>query len=119
MPNRIVSYLPAVAVGLFIIAIAFSTNRTLAADDCLAQPNRQPASGGHWYYRSDPVSDRKCWHLVEQTTTPQTEAPDTQQPSPNPTFQQSRQSPGPPSVEQAGGQPAPLPNQAERGAFEE
>jgi hypothetical protein len=84
MPKRVILSVPAVSAGLLATVIALSTDcTTLAADDCLAQPNRPPAQGGHWYYRVDRINNRKCWYLVEPgTRMPQAEAPEPQ-PSPD------------------------------------
>jgi hypothetical protein len=85
MSKRVTSRV--VSVGLFATVIMLSTNyatATLAADDCLAGPNRPPAAGGHWYYRLDHVNNRKCWYLVEpEARTPTAEAAEPQ-PSPDP-----------------------------------
>jgi hypothetical protein len=35
-----------------------------AADDCLSSPNRGTPAGGHWRYRLDRQSQRKCWYLA-------------------------------------------------------
>jgi hypothetical protein len=84
MPRRVVSYAAAVAVGL-CTAIALSTNWVLASGACVAQPNRQLAEGGHWYYRVDRINHRKCWYLAGPTTRmSQTEAPEAR-PSPEAT----------------------------------
>jgi hypothetical protein len=37
-----------------------------AADDCLSEPNRETSAGGHWHYRSDRQSHRKCWYLADE-----------------------------------------------------
>jgi hypothetical protein len=64
MSKRFISWV--LSVGLLATAIMLGTNGVaLAADDCLAGPNRAPAPGGHWYYHLDRASDRKCWYLVE------------------------------------------------------
>jgi hypothetical protein len=78
MPKRVISCVP---IGLFVTVIMLGTNSaTLAADDCLAGPNRPPAQGGHWYYRLDRANNRKCWYLVEPgAQTPIAEAPELQQ----------------------------------------
>jgi len=77
MPTRFIARVLAVAAGLFATATALGPGSSLAAGDCFAQPNRQPAAGGHWYYRSDRINNRKCWYLVAPaTTTPQPEAPE-------------------------------------------
>jgi hypothetical protein len=90
MSNCVISFAPAVAAGLFSTVIAFSPNMVLAADDCIEQPNRQPAPGEHWSYRTDRVNNRKCWHLTEPAPmTPQAEAPEAQS-SPGPSSQPSQ-----------------------------
>ena len=66
MSKCVISCVPAVSAGLFVAVIVLGANRTaVAADDCLAGPDRPPAAGGHWYYHLDHASDRKCWYLVE------------------------------------------------------
>jgi len=73
MPRRVISYAPVLALALGLcVAIAFKTKQTLAAGDCLVQPNREQAEIGHWYYRADRLNHRKCWYLVEPRT-PQAE----------------------------------------------
>ena len=34
-----------------------------AEDTCLPAPNERAPHGSHWYYRTDPSSQNKCWHL--------------------------------------------------------
>jgi hypothetical protein len=88
MRKRVISYVQALAAGLCTV-IAFSTNGALAAGDCVVHPNRQPAQDGHWYYRVDRVSYRKCWYLVEpRTSIPQAE-PTAARPSPDSALQQT------------------------------
>jgi hypothetical protein len=74
-----------ISVGVLAATIMLGTNLlgaslpTLAADDCLAAPNRAPGPGGHWYFHLDRVSDRKCWYLVEPPPqTPIAQAPQLQ-----------------------------------------
>ena len=89
MSSKLVtSCVRAISAGLLATVIMLSTNyTTLAADDCLAGPNRPPAQGGHWYYRLDHVNNRKCWYLAEPgSQTPTAEAPESQ-PSPEATPQ--------------------------------
>jgi hypothetical protein len=86
MPKRFIAYVPAVAAGLCTV-MAFSTNWALAAGKCVGQPNHQSAQDGHWHYRVDRVSHRKCWYLVElRTRMPQAEAPEAR-PAPDATSQ--------------------------------
>lgn len=33
------------------------------AVECLAQPNRTPTEGEHWYFRTNHQTDQKCWYL--------------------------------------------------------
>jgi hypothetical protein len=66
MPKRVLSCVPTVFAALLAAAAVLGTDHaTLAADDCLAGPNRPPAPGGHWYFHLDRANDRKCWYLVE------------------------------------------------------
>jgi hypothetical protein len=78
-------YVAVVAAGLLAAATPFSISSAFATDDCLAQPDRQTAPGEHWYYRSDPANNRKCWHVGESATKLQ-EAPVT--PTSNPALVQ-------------------------------
>jgi hypothetical protein len=57
-------------VGLFAAAFGLDPSRSLAAPDCIAQP-AVPANGGHWHYRLDRASNRKCWYLLEPAANPQ------------------------------------------------
>jgi hypothetical protein len=34
-----------------------------AEESCLLTPNAPAPQGAHWYYRTDPSSQNKCWHL--------------------------------------------------------
>jgi hypothetical protein len=81
MSKRVISCVNAVAVGLLATLVMPGTNRAaLAADDCLAGPDRPPAAGGHWYYRLDHAAIRKCWYLVG----PAARAPAAEVPAPPP-----------------------------------
>jgi hypothetical protein len=71
-----------VAVLLVTLAIESSSIVSVRAEEnCLAAPNGRPPQGSHWYYRTDPVKQSKCWHLrtdgeANQTPTAQ-EKPET------------------------------------------
>ena len=77
MAKRVIFCIPAVAGAVFTIAIEIGAMKwALAANVCIEEPNRQAAPGGHWFFRTDSVNNRKCWHLVEpQSSLPQAEAP--------------------------------------------
>ena len=50
---------------------SLNTRPVLAEDNCLSAPNARAPQGSHWYYRTDPVKQSKCWYL-------RTEGPATQ-----------------------------------------
>jgi len=97
-----------VAAGLLAAAIPFSISRAFANDDCLAQPNRQTVPGEHWYYRSDPANNRKCWHVGDSGTKPQVVSV---APTSYPALPQVQEAPTPP--EQPNEQSEPPQNQTE------
>jgi hypothetical protein len=41
------------------------------AVDCLAAPDSPAPPNSHWYYRTDRVQQRKCWHLQTENGPPQ------------------------------------------------
>ena len=46
----------AVALMIFLSDVA-------GASDCFAAPDRTPAEGERWYYRTNRETNQKCWHL--------------------------------------------------------
>jgi tetrahydromethanopterin S-methyltransferase subunit G len=55
---------PVVAVLLVALGDGGSSvGSARAAENCLAAPNAQAPQGSHWYYRTDPVKQNKCWYL--------------------------------------------------------
>jgi len=48
---------------LLVLAGAHSIGAAIAQEDCLAVPNAAVAPGSHWFYRTDPVTQKKCWHI--------------------------------------------------------
>jgi hypothetical protein len=87
MRRRFISSTLAGAAGLAAGLIALGPYSVLASTECLAQPNDQAVAAGHWYYRLDRISDRKCWHYVEPapTTPPTVPASVSANSSPQPT----------------------------------
>jgi hypothetical protein len=77
MSKRVNSCAKAASAGLLATLVMLGTNpAVIAADDCLAGPDRPPAPGGHWYYRLDHAANRKCWYLVGPAArTPAAEVP--------------------------------------------
>jgi hypothetical protein len=62
MRQRIIPFIP-IAFGLFLAVggLTVLNNGAGAADDCLEKPDYQ--QGGHWRYRTDRSTNRKCWYL--------------------------------------------------------
>jgi hypothetical protein len=50
------------AFSVSVLALSVRPNIALAVD-CLVAPNFAPPPNGHWYYGTDRVQQRKCWHL--------------------------------------------------------
>ena len=67
---------------------------TAFAVDCLTAPNSPAPPNGHWYYRTDRMQERKCWHL--QTDNGQSEQG---------VVQTAREAPAKPSQSVAAGGP--------------
>ena len=54
------------AVTVLLVALGdggSSAGSARAAENCLVAPNAQAPHGSHWYYRTDPVKQSKCWYL--------------------------------------------------------
>jgi hypothetical protein len=45
------------------VALMIFLNDAAGASDCLAAPNRTPAEGERWYYRTNRETNQKCWYL--------------------------------------------------------
>lgn len=71
MPHQIRATLRAVSAACLVgpVLIILSTAAARAADDCIAAPNSQPPQGQHWWYRTDRVTQRKCWFLGPRDVT--------------------------------------------------
>ena len=62
----------AIVVALFAsgASIGVPTNNA-RADDCLTVPKFSEPGSGHWYYRTDRATQRKCWYLrADQSSQP-------------------------------------------------
>ena len=68
MPNRTRTVASAVVAACLAnaisIAVTFSTAN--AGDDCRSAPKGAAADGGHWYYRTDHKTNRKCWYVADE-----------------------------------------------------
>jgi hypothetical protein len=56
---------------LTVLLLVNGLGQAGAEDKCLPEPNARAPKGSHWYYRTDPTSHNKCWHLREQGPTGQ------------------------------------------------
>jgi hypothetical protein len=57
-----------VLASLLAASIVDGTVRAAGADTCLEKPNLQATEGGHWYYRVDRPTHRKCWYQAGSGT---------------------------------------------------
>jgi hypothetical protein len=53
-----------VLAGTGLMSAGYAPAR--AAADCLSGPNHEKSAGGHWHYRFDRQSRRKCWYLADE-----------------------------------------------------
>jgi hypothetical protein len=69
MPKQIGSLvLAAVPVAAFaaLVVIILAAGPAQAAADCVPAPGLQAPQGGHWYYRTDRATGRKCWYVSSE-----------------------------------------------------
>jgi hypothetical protein len=67
---RVLLCVPAISAGMLVAALALEANTAVAAIECITEPNREPPEGGHWNYRVDRATNRRCWFLAKLTTAP-------------------------------------------------
>lgn len=69
---------PIALLGVFLVSTAGAglTTQAAYAKECLTAPKAQTPKGGHWYYRTDRVLNRKCWYLrvADQPAQPKADA---------------------------------------------
>lgn len=56
--------LPAVAILASSVILPLAAPNSAIAESCLTAPKGAAPGGGHWYYRLERPSMRKCWRLV-------------------------------------------------------
>ena len=63
--------LTAAAIGLIaaILALSAAAPQAALAADCVARPSLQAGEAGHWRYRLDRLSHRKCWYVQAEPST--------------------------------------------------
>ena len=103
MPERRLMLASAIFTIALISALFGQSARSLRAEEeCTPKPNSPAPQGQHWYYRTDPISYRQCWHLGPeglpvQTNASQAEkqlAPDPVAQTATPTYAQQRETTG-------------------------
>jgi hypothetical protein len=67
MSCKTAKFVSAIFAGLFACApfVTASHGAPAEADKCLSGPKGAPPAGGHWYYRVDRATKRKCWYVGE------------------------------------------------------
>ncbi|WP_454629071.1 hypothetical protein [Bradyrhizobium cenepequi] len=70
-----------------------SADSSKTADNCLSAPKGPTPAGGHWYYRLDRSSKRKCWYVREENNKA-AKAASAQQESPPPAETSTPPQPG-------------------------
>ena len=60
-----------IVAALFALGASIGMPTDARADDCLIAPKTSAPEGGHWYYRTDRPTQRKCWYLrADQSSQP-------------------------------------------------
>jgi hypothetical protein len=63
----------AIVAALFASVASIEVPTNARADDCLIAPKTSAPESGHWYYRMDRATQRKCWYLrADQSSQPPT-----------------------------------------------
>lgn len=57
---------------VMIAGTGFGSRPALAQEPCLTAPNAPASAGSHWYYHTDPSTQRRCWYMRprDQATEP-------------------------------------------------
>jgi hypothetical protein len=85
MSERIRRPIGSVAVVSALLVSTFGASPragTADAADCLAAPSSSVPQNGHWYYRTDRRTQRKCWYLRASNDSPPQEVLKTAQAAP-------------------------------------
>ncbi len=65
MSQRTAKFVSAIFAGL-LATTAFATvshGAPAETENCLSKPKGPPSAGGHWYYRTDRATKRRCWFI--------------------------------------------------------
>jgi hypothetical protein len=105
MSNRSAKFVPALFAGLLagaslaaVTDLRAQTTQAQAtqppADNCLAAPGSKTPPGGHWYYRIDRATKRKCWYLREENGKAALATPQESSPAPSSAAEDAAPPPG-------------------------
>jgi hypothetical protein len=67
-PIGSIGFVSALLVSSLSVSVPVNTAR---AADCLIAPNSPAPENSRWYYRTDRMQQRKCWHLGATNQPPQ------------------------------------------------
>jgi hypothetical protein len=65
MPKRMIVFVSAV-LSAVLVATSSTSHAERLSNSCIAKPNSDPPPGSHWYYNTDPETDRQCWYLRQE-----------------------------------------------------
>jgi hypothetical protein len=86
-PLKAESALAAAALLVGALGAIFAAFPAHAEESCLTAPSGTTPQGSHWYYRTDPATHVKCWHLKQSGEAGQS-SPVAQEPNAGPVANQ-------------------------------
>ena len=83
MPQRTAKFMFAIFAGLLLGTplVTASHGEPAKTEKCLSRPKGTPPAGGHWYYRTERATKRRCWFIGDakekhaRRVAPETSAP--------------------------------------------
>lgn len=60
---RPINLVGALCMGALAAGLAIGPSRATRAADCLAEPDFRTPGPGHWFYRVDRATQKKCWYF--------------------------------------------------------
>jgi hypothetical protein len=79
---RAISLVGALCAGALALGLALAANSASRAADCLAEPDFRIPGPGHWFYRVDRATNKKCWYFKREAGEPTKAAPAATAPAP-------------------------------------
>lgn len=85
MSQRTAKFVFAIFAGLLLGTplVTASHGAPAKAEKCLARPKGTPPAGGHWYYRTERATKRRCWFIGDAREKRARAAPETSPPAAN------------------------------------